>query len=180
MSNKNGNNAGSPTPSALVKYFYFRQGRTSSFRPGNEVYYVSDRVVTIATSWNKNRTKLHYQVAVCMPTRRYMSDNAVYQRGDDFSRKLGRTIAHGRLNSNPQKVDLREVSMPVSKLNASQLEKLVLEHAVQNKNLPDSARKVLRLELKRKLRELSNLTERLVAASSTLSRNTPVWSGDVT
>lgn len=63
-----------------VKYAYLRD-------PENP-----DRVLTIARKWGKNGNKVHYAYAICRPDT------------DQFNKEMGRTIAGGRLQSNPAKV----------------------------------------------------------------------------
>lgn len=63
-----------------VKYAYLRD-------PQNP-----ERVLTIARRWGKNGNKVHYAYAICRPD------------ADQFNKAMGRTIASGRLQSNPTKV----------------------------------------------------------------------------
>ena len=91
---------------------------------------------------------MHYQVAVCMPTRRYLDNRDIYQKGDEFSRRLGRTIALGRLNANPQKVEFTEKFLRDGHRGHKTLEAHVLQNALSNPNIPLSARKAIAKHIK--------------------------------
>lgn len=102
------------------------------------------RVVSLATRLSADQKSLQYQVAVCMPTQIYVHDAAIYRKGDTFSRKIGRTIAQGRLETNPI-----STSITSKTINGGHREilKAVLLNAVNNKAVPLAARKVLAVEL---------------------------------
>jgi hypothetical protein len=146
MPNKNTRTALSNV--SQVKFAYYRQAMSNP-KPGNMLYYSSERVVTVASALSKNRSKLLYHVAVCAPTRRYMNDKAFYQIGDEFSRDRGRKIAGGRLASHPYKIGLpKSMLQEGRRFSYHELELIILRHAVNNDSLPPCARKILATALK--------------------------------
>jgi hypothetical protein len=82
-----------------------------------------DRIVTVARELRDNGTKVAFGIAVCKPNSLFISrwddensrGTSVYEKrnGDIFNKKMGRTIAEGRMRAKPEVIDVPEGTHPM-------------------------------------------------------------------
>lgn len=103
---------------------------------------IGERVVTVATSMNEKRTKLHYAIAVCAPKKALIGAGKLRKTGGDtFRRDLGRKIALGRLTGEKTHFTVR-LDEETVKGGARAISKALYTHASKNKELPSCARAI--------------------------------------
>jgi len=104
----------------------------------------TDRVITLATRINGDQNILEYQMAVCHPSKVQLMGGYAVNKGDRFSRDIGRKIATGRLASDPHAFKLSDETL---RGGHQAILLAVLKDAVSNKNVSGAAKKVLVEEL---------------------------------